>query len=89
MSAPLHPIFRHQQRQEGVVDIFIGNLTFSHQKLHLWLAIMIITETQRFVYSLLAQATRNCAQYADSNGCFSSHCTIQSALFECFFHSLD
>ena len=37
-----------------MVDIFIGNLAFSHQKPHPWLNTMIITETQRFVYSLLA-----------------------------------
>ena len=37
-----------------VPDIFIGNLACSHQKLRPRLTIMIITESQRFVYILLA-----------------------------------
>gem|GEM_PF-292839 len=40
--------------RKRVADIFIGNFIFSHQKLRPLVTIMIITETQRFVYSLLA-----------------------------------
>jgi TctA family transporter len=53
-GAPHSPLFLNASSGlKRVADIFIGSYTFSHQKPTSGSS-MIITETQRFVYSLLA-----------------------------------